>query len=118
MNRAGWLGPWMTAHDFKVILAVPGIVLATVFVTLPFVVCELIPLMQEQGTEEEQAALSLGANGWQTFWHVALPNVRWTLQLDGFAGRYPVQLSGVQRQRVVLARAAARSLVRQELVCG
>lgn len=75
----GWLGPWMTAHDFKVIFAVPGIVLATVFVTFPFVARELIPLMQEQGTEEEQAALSLGANGWQTFWYVTLPNVRWAL---------------------------------------
>lgn len=75
----GWLGPWMTAHNFKVIFAVPGIVLATVFVTFPFVARELIPLMQEQGTEEEQAALSLGANGWQTFWYVTLPNVRWAL---------------------------------------
>ena len=75
----GWLGPWMSAHDFKVIFAVPGIVLATVFVTFPFVARELIPLMQEQGTEEEQAALSLGANGWQTFWYVTLPNVRWAL---------------------------------------
>jgi len=75
----GWFGPWMSAHDFKVIFAVPGIVLATVFVTFPFVARELIPLMQEQGTEEEQAALSLGANGWQTFWYVTLPNVRWAL---------------------------------------
>ncbi len=75
----GWLGPWMSAHDFKVIFAVPGIVLATVFITFPFVARELIPLMQEQGTEEEQAALSLGANGWQTFWHVTLPNVKWAL---------------------------------------
>lgn len=75
----GWFGPWMSAHNFKVIFAVPGIVLATVFVTFPFVARELIPLMQEQGTEEEQAALSLGANGWQTFWYVTLPNVRWAL---------------------------------------
>ena len=75
----GWLGPWMSAHDFKVLFAVPGIVLATVFISFPFVARELIPLMQEQGTEEEQAALSLGANGWQTFWYVTLPNVKWAL---------------------------------------
>ena len=75
----GWLGPWLSEHDFKVIFAVPGIVLATVFVTFPFVARELIPLMQEQGSEEEQAALVLGANGWQTFWRVTLPNVKWAL---------------------------------------
>ena len=75
----GWLGPWLQAHDLKVIFAVPGIVLATIFVTFPFVARELIPLMQEQGQEEEQAALSLGASGWRTFWHVTLPNVRWAL---------------------------------------
>lgn len=75
----GWFGSWLSAHDFKVIFAVPGIVLATVFITFPFVARELIPLMQEQGTEEEQAALSLGANGWQTFWYVTLPNVKWAL---------------------------------------
>ena len=75
----GWFGSWMSAHNFKVIFALPGIVLATVFVTFPFVARELIPLMQEQGTEEEQAALSLGANGWQTFWYVTLPNVKWAL---------------------------------------
>lgn len=75
----GWLGPWLDEHDFKVIFAVPGIVLATLFVTFPFVARELIPLMQEQGTEEEQAALVLGANGWQTFWRVTLPNIKWGL---------------------------------------
>ncbi len=75
----GWLGPWLDAHDIKIIFAVPGIVLATVFVTLPFVARELIPLMQAQGVEEEEAALSLGANGWQTFWRVTLPNVKWGL---------------------------------------
>src|SRR5436190_18557152 len=75
----GWLGPWMSAHDFKVIFAVPGIVLATIFVTFPFVARELIPLMQAQGTEEEEAALVLGASGWQTFWHVTLPNIKWGL---------------------------------------
>src|SRR5204863_2945879 len=67
------------AHGIQVVFAVPGVVLATVFVTFPFVARELIPLMQEQGTEEEQAAISLGASGWQTFWRVTLPNVRWAL---------------------------------------
>jgi len=75
----GWLGPWLAEHDVKIIFAVPGIVLATIFVTFPFVARELIPLMQEQGSEEEQAALVLGANGWQTFWRVTLPNVKWAL---------------------------------------
>jgi len=75
----GWFGPWLQAHDLKVIFALPAIVLATVFVTFPFVARELIPLMQSQGTDEEQAALVLGASGWQTFWHVTLPNIRWGL---------------------------------------
>ena len=75
----GWLGPWLRAHHLKIIFAVPGIVLATVFVTFPFVVRELIPLMQSQGDQEEQAALILGASGWQTFRHVTLPNIRWGL---------------------------------------
>lgn len=75
----GWLGPWMSEHDFKVIFAVPGIVLATLFVTFPFIARELIPLMQEQGTDDEQAALSLGASGWQTFRRVTLPNIKWGL---------------------------------------
>ena len=75
----GWFGPWLAAHDLKVIFAVPGIVLATVFVTFPFVARELIPLMQSQGTEEEQAALVLGASGWKTFWRVTLPNIKWGL---------------------------------------
>jgi sulfate transport system permease protein len=75
----GWLGPFLQEHDIKIIFAVPGIVLATIFVTFPFVARELIPLMQAQGSEEEQAALSLGANGWQTFWRVTLPKVRWAL---------------------------------------
>src|SRR5947199_6738012 len=69
----GWLGPWLNAHHLKIIFAVPGIVLATIFVTFPFVARELIPVMKVQGSEEEQAALSLGANGWQTFWRVTLP---------------------------------------------
>jgi sulfate transport system permease protein len=75
----GWFGPWLAAHDLKVIFAVPGIVLATIFVTFPFVARELIPLMQAQGREEEEAAVVLGANGWQTLWRVTLPNVRWGL---------------------------------------
>ncbi len=75
----GWFGPWLEAHDIKVIFAVPGIILATVFVTFPFIARELIPLMQAQGTEEEQAAMVLGANGWQIFWHVTLPNIKWGL---------------------------------------
>ena len=75
----GLLGPWLQAHDIQVIFAVPGIVLATVFVTFPFVARELIPLMQEQGTEAEEAARSLGANGWQMFTRVTLPNIKWAL---------------------------------------
>ena len=75
----GALGPWLAAHNLQVIFAVPGIVAATIFVTFPFVARELSPLMQEQGNEEEQAALLLGASGWQTFRHVTLPNIRWGL---------------------------------------
>ena len=75
----GWFGPWLAEHDLKIIFAVPGIVLATVFVTFPFVARELIPLMQAQGKEEEEAAVVLGASGLQTFWHVTLPNVKWGL---------------------------------------
>jgi sulfate transport system permease protein len=75
----GWLGPWLQEHDVKVIFAVPGIVLATIFVTFPFIARELIPLMQAQGNEEEQAAIVLGATGWQTFWYVTLPNIKWGL---------------------------------------
>ena len=75
----GWLGPWLAAHDIKIIFAVPGIILATVFVTFPFIARELIPLMQAQGNDEEQAAIMLGASGWQTFWYVTLPNIKWGL---------------------------------------
>jgi len=75
----GWLGPWLAAHDVKIIFAVPGIVLATTFVTFPFVARELIPLMQAQGSEQEQAALTLGAGGWSTFWRVVLPKIGWGL---------------------------------------
>lgn len=75
----GWFGPWLREHDIKIVFAVPGIVLATVFVTFPFVARELIPLMEAQGRDEEEAAVVLGASGWQTFWHVTLPNVKWGL---------------------------------------
>ncbi len=75
----GWFGPWLEAHDIKILFAVPGIVLATIFVTFPFVARELIPLMQEQGTEEEEAARMLGASGFQMFWKVTLPNIKWGL---------------------------------------
>jgi sulfate transport system permease protein len=75
----GWFGPWLSAHHLKVIFAVPGVVLATVFVTFPFVARELIPLMQAQGSEEEQAARVLGASGWQMFRRVTLPNIKWGL---------------------------------------
>ena len=75
----GWFGPWLSDHDIKIVFAVPGIVLATVFVTFPFIARELIPLMQAQGNDEEQAAVVLGATGWQTFWHVTLPNIKWGL---------------------------------------
>lgn len=75
----GWFGPWLREHDIKIIFAVPGIVLATVFVTFPFVARELIPLMEAQGSEEEEAAIVLGASGWQTFWRVTLPNIKWGL---------------------------------------
>jgi sulfate transport system permease protein len=75
----GWFGPWLAAHNIKIIFAVPGIVLATVFVTFPFIARELIPLMEAQGSDEEQAAIVLGASGWQTFWYVTLPNIKWGL---------------------------------------
>ncbi|HEV7366279.1 MAG TPA: sulfate ABC transporter permease subunit CysW [Gemmatimonadales bacterium] len=75
----GWFGRWLQDHDIKIIFALPGIILATTFVTFPFVARELIPLMQEQGTEEEEAALVLGASGWQTFLRVTLPNIKWGL---------------------------------------
>lgn len=75
----GWFGPWFMDHDIKVLYAVPAIVLATLFITVPFVARELIPLMEAQGTEEEEAAMVLGASGWQTFWKVTLPNIKWGL---------------------------------------
>jgi len=75
----GWLGPWLLERDIKIIFAVPGIVLATIFITVPFIARELIPLMQQQGKDEEETAVSLGASGWQTLWRVTLPNVKWGL---------------------------------------
>jgi sulfate/thiosulfate transport system permease protein len=75
----GWVGPWLIEHDIKIIFALPGIVLATIFVTVPFIARELIPLMQSQGREEEEAAFTLGASGWQTFMRVTLPNIKWSL---------------------------------------
>lgn len=75
----GWVGDWLIAHDIKIIFAVPGIILATLFITFPFVARQLIPLMQEMGNQEEEAALSLGASGWKTFWAVTLPNIKWAL---------------------------------------
>jgi sulfate/thiosulfate transport system permease protein len=75
----GWFGSWLSDHDVQIIFAVPGIVLATTFVTFPFVARELIPVMQTQGKDDEETALSLGASGWQTFWFVTLPNIRWGL---------------------------------------
>jgi sulfate transport system permease protein len=78
-GRLGWLGPWLEARDIQVIFAVPGIVLATLFVTLPFVARELLPLIEMQGTEEEESARLMGASGWTIFWRVTLPNLRWGL---------------------------------------
>ena len=75
----GWIGGWLMDHDIKILYATPAIVLATVFITVPFVARELIPLMEAQGTEEEEAAIVLGASGWQTFWKVTLPNIKWGL---------------------------------------
>jgi len=75
----GWFGPWLQEHDIRIIFAVPGIVLATIFVTFPFVARELIPLMEAQGSEEEEAAVVLGASGWQVFWYTTLPNIKWGL---------------------------------------
>jgi len=75
----GWFGPWLSANDIKIIFAVPGMILATLFITFPFIARELIPLMQSQGKDEEEAAVSLGASGFQMFWRVTLPNIKWGL---------------------------------------
>ncbi|MCG5501620.1 sulfate ABC transporter permease subunit CysW [Ectothiorhodospira lacustris] len=77
LGSQGWLGPWLAEHDLRVIFAVPGIIIVIAFGTMPFVARELIPLMQQQGKEEEESSLTLGANGWQTFWRVTLPNIKW-----------------------------------------
>ncbi|WP_273062826.1 sulfate ABC transporter permease subunit CysW [Wolinella succinogenes] len=78
-GSAGWFGSWLVESNIKIVFAVPGIILATAFITFPFVARELIPLMQEQGKDDEEAALTLGANGWQTFWRITLPNIKWGL---------------------------------------
>ncbi len=75
----GWFGPWLTEHDIKIIFAFPGIIIATIFITFPFVARELIPLMESQGSDQEEAAVTLGARGWQIFWRVTLPNIKWGL---------------------------------------
>ena len=75
----GWFGPWLTEHDIKIIFAFPGIVIATIFITFPFVARELIPLMESQGSDQEEAAVTLGAGGWRIFWRVTLPNIKWGL---------------------------------------
>ncbi|MBK1674065.1 sulfate ABC transporter permease subunit CysW [Ectothiorhodospira shaposhnikovii] len=77
LGSQGWLGPWLAEHDLRIIFAVPGIIIVIAFGTMPFVARELIPLMQQQGKEEEESSLTLGANGWQTFWRVTLPNIKW-----------------------------------------
>ena len=78
-GRTGWFGPWLTEHGIQIIFSLPGIVLATIFVSLPFVAREVAPVLQEVGDEQEQAAATLGASGWQTFWRVTLPSIRWGL---------------------------------------
>ncbi|UHA72377.1 sulfate ABC transporter permease subunit CysW [Paenibacillus sp. 481] len=78
-GASGWFGPYLSEHDIRIVFALPGIILATLFVTFPFVARELIPLMQAQGTHEEEAAATLGAKGWRLFWHVTLPNIKWGL---------------------------------------
>jgi sulfate transport system permease protein len=75
----GWFGPWLSDHDIQIVFAVPGIILATTFVTFPFIARELISLMESQGTDEEEAALVLGATGWQMYWKITLPNIKWGL---------------------------------------
>ena len=78
-GRTGWMGPWLQAHDIKIIFALPGMIIATLFITFPYIARELIPLMQSQGKDEEEAAVSLGASGFQMFWRVTLPNIKWGL---------------------------------------
>ncbi|WP_138495141.1 sulfate ABC transporter permease subunit CysW [Paenibacillus pinistramenti] len=78
-GRRGWLGPWLDDHNIHIIFALPGIILATLFITFPFVARELIPLMEDQGQQEEEAAVTMGAKGWRVFWHITLPNIKWGL---------------------------------------
>ena len=78
-GRNGWFGPFLEAHDIKIIFALPGMILATAFVTLPFVAREVIPILEEIGTDQEEAAKTLGANNWQIFWRITLPSIRWGL---------------------------------------
>lgn len=78
-GRQGWLGPWLQTNDIKIIFALPGMIIATLFITVPYIARELIPLMQAQGKDEEEAAVSLGASGWQMWWRVTLPNIKWGL---------------------------------------
>ena len=104
----GWFGPWLADHDIKIIFAVPGIVLATIFVTLPFVARELIPLMQEQGTEEEEAAIVLGASGWQTFCRVTLPEHQVGPAVRRRSSATPARWASSARCRSSPATSAAR----------
>ncbi|WP_083180470.1 sulfate ABC transporter permease subunit CysW [Paenibacillus yonginensis] len=78
-GKRGWFGPWLDDHNIQIVFALPGIVLATLFITFPFVARELIPLMEDQGQQEEEAAVTLGAKGWKVFWHITLPNIKWGL---------------------------------------
>ena len=103
----GWFGPWLAENNIKIIFAVPGIILATIFVTFPFIARELIPLMQSQGSEEEQAAIVLGASGWQTFWRVTLPNIKWGL-IYGVILCNARAMGSLARSRLFLAIFAGR----------
>lgn len=112
----GWFGPWLSNHDIKIVFALPGIVLATLFITFPFVARELIPLMEEQGTQEEEAAITLGAHGWQIFWRVTLPNIKWGLlygiilcnaRAMGSSARYP-WYPGISGERRIPCRFMSR----------
>jgi sulfate transport system permease protein len=112
----GWFGPWLIDHNIRIIFAVPGIVLVTTFVTFPFVARELIPLMQSQGRSEEEAARTLGARGWQTFWRVTLPNIKWGLlygvilcnaRAMGEFGAVSVVCGGIQGQNTITLQIAA-----------
>jgi sulfate transport system permease protein len=112
----GWFGPWLIDHNIRIIFAVPGIVLVTTFVTFPFVARELIPLMQSQGRSEEEAARTLGARGWQMFWRVTLPNIKWGLlygvilcnaRAMGEFGAVSVVCGGIQGQNTITLQIAA-----------